>query len=56
MISDFKIPNNAFHAAEFWWIVDLTVNLRLLQKKNSTFFHLLFLLLLSEKGLNPEVA
>ena len=40
MISDFKIPNNAFHAAEFWWIVDLTVNLRLLQKKNSTFFSL----------------
>ena len=37
MISDFKIPNNAFHAAEYWWIVSLTVILRLLHKKNSTF-------------------
>ena len=36
MISDFKILNNAFHAAEFWWVVGLPVILRLLQKKNST--------------------
>ena len=37
MISDFEIPNNAFHAVEFWWIIGLTVILRLLQKKSSTF-------------------
>ena len=37
MIGDFKTSNNAFHAAQFWWIVGLTVILRLLQKKNSTF-------------------
>ena len=37
MISDFKIPSNAFHASEFWWILDLTVILRSLQKKNSIF-------------------
>ena len=56
MISDFKIPNNAFHAVEFWWIIGLTVILRLLQKRSPVFFHLPFLLLLSERGLNPEVA
>ena len=39
MISDFKIPNNAFHASEFWWILDLTVILRSLQKK----FHFSFI-------------
>ena len=37
MIGYFKTPNNAFHAAEFWLIVGLTVSLRLLQRKNSTF-------------------
>ena len=51
MISDFKIPNKVFHVTEFWWIVGLTVILRLLQKNKPPFFHLPFLFLLNERGL-----
>ena len=56
MISDFKFPSNALHATEFWRIVGSIVILRLLQKrKTPSFLHLPFLLLLNERGLNPEV-
>ena len=37
MISDFKTPNNSFHAAEFLRIVGLTVISILIQNKSSTF-------------------
>ena len=36
-ISNFKIPNNAFHAAEFWCIVGLTVIFTFITKEKLHF-------------------
>ena len=53
--TEIKFCNNAFEAAEFWCIVDLTAVLCLLHKgKTLLFFNLELLLLLSERDLSPE--
>ena len=55
IISDFKnFSKNVFETAEFWCIIGLVVILRLLQRKTPFFFKMLFLLLVSERGLSPD--
>ena len=48
-----NVSKDIFEAAEIGFIVSLTAILRLLQRKNSTFLFVV-LLLLNERGLNPE--